>query len=158
MYLGLIALPLLGSLASGLLGRKLGTTGCQVITCLGMLVSTAGALVCYYEVALAGSPVSVSLGSWLDCEFLQVTWGFEFDTLTVSLLIPVVIVSALVHLYSVGYMAPDPHQQRFFAYLSLFTFFMELLVSGENLLVLFIGRIRPSNCAYRCNRMAAHQT
>jgi NADH-ubiquinone oxidoreductase chain 5 len=66
--------------------------------------------------------------------------------LTVSMLIPVLFVSALVHLYSVGYMAAEPHQQRFFAYLSLFTLFMELLVSGDNFLVMFIGRLWPTNC------------
>lgn len=140
MYLAIIALPLLASIGSGLLGRKLGSTGCHIITSLAMVVTTAGALLCLYEVALGGSPVSITLGRWLDSENLQVSWGFLFDTLTLTMLMPVLFVSALVHLYSVAYMGAEPHQQRFFAYLSLFTFFMELLVSGENLVVMFIGR------------------
>ena len=59
--------------------------------------------------------------SWIDSEFLLVSWGFIYDSLTVSMLLPVLIVSALVHIYSTNYMSEDPHNQRFFAYLSMFT-------------------------------------
>ncbi|GAA5817863.1 NADH dehydrogenase subunit 5 [Mucor flavus] len=77
--------------------------------------------------------------SWIDSEFLLVSWGFIYDSLTVSMLLPVLIVSALVHIYSTNYMSEDPHNQRFFAYLSMFTFFMLMLVTGDNYLVMFIG-------------------
>src|SRR5947208_9823951 len=139
MYLTIIALPLLVTLASGLLGRKLGSSGVHLVTCIGIVSTFLLSTIAFFEVALAASPVSVSLGIWLDSELLYLSWGFLFDTLTVSMLLPVVLVSALVHIYSVGYMAPDPHHQRFFAYLSMFTFFMLLLVCGDNLLVMFIG-------------------
>jgi NADH-ubiquinone oxidoreductase chain 5 len=70
---------------------------------------------------------------------LSVSWGFLFDSLTVSMLIPVLFVSTLVHIYSTNYMSEDPHNQRFFSYLSLFTFFMIVLVTGDNYLILFLG-------------------
>lgn len=62
-----------------------------------------------------------------------------FDSLTVSMLLPVLIVSSMVHIYSISYMEGDPHNQRFFAYLSMFTFFMLILVTGDNYLILFVG-------------------
>jgi NADH-ubiquinone oxidoreductase chain 5 len=77
--------------------------------------------------------------SWIDSEFMLVSWGFNYDSLTVSMLLPVLIVSALVHIYSTSYMGEDPHNQRFFSYLSMFTFFMLMLVTGDNYLVMFIG-------------------
>lgn len=63
-----------------------------------------------------------------------------FDSLTVSMLLPVLIVSSIVHVYSISYMSTDPHNQRFFSYLSMFTFFMLILVAGDNYLILFVGQ------------------
>ncbi|KAG2171243.1 hypothetical protein INT43_005309 [Umbelopsis isabellina] len=106
----------------------------------GFLVLTALlAFVAFYEVGLCQSPVSIKLMSWIDSEFMLVSWGFNYDSLTVSMLLPVLIVSALVHIYSTSYMGEDPHNQRFFSYLSMFTFFMLMLVTGDNYLVMFIG-------------------
>lgn len=62
-----------------------------------------------------------------------------FDSLTVSMLLPVLLVSSMVHVYSISYMSSDPHNQRFFSYLSMFTFFMLILVAGDNYLILFVG-------------------
>lgn len=67
-----------------------------------------------------------------------------FDSLTVSILLPVLIVSALVHIYSIDYITEDPHNQRFFSYLSMFTFFMLILVTGENYLIMFVGQFFPA--------------
>jgi NADH-ubiquinone oxidoreductase chain 5 len=139
MYLVIITLPLLAAISSGLLGRKLGVTGAQLITSGSVIITCFLSLVAFYEVGIAISPVSVKLFSWIDSESLTIDWGFNFDALTVSMLIPVLIVSALVHVYSIGYMSEDPHQQRFFSYLSMFTFFMLVLVTGDNYLVMFIG-------------------
>jgi NADH-ubiquinone oxidoreductase chain 5 len=121
MYLALVALPGLGA-ASGFLGRKLGATGVQLTTTLSVLAAAALAVVAFYEVALCGSPVSVDVAGWLSTETLAVRWAVLFDALTVSMLLAVLIVSAMVHLFSAEYMAGDPHQQRFMAYLSGFTF------------------------------------
>jgi NADH-ubiquinone oxidoreductase chain 5 len=75
-------------------------------------------------VGLNGSPVSIKLGYWIESLYLNVEWGLVFDSLTVSMLLPVIYVSALVQIYSMGYMESDPHLPRFFSYLSLFSFFM----------------------------------
>jgi NADH-ubiquinone oxidoreductase chain 5 len=139
MYLTIVCLPLLGSISAGFLGRKIGVTGAHIITCTLLVSSALLSLVAFYEVALLGSPVSIHLASWIDSESMLVNWGFHFDSLTVSMLLPVLIVSSLVHIFSVDYMAADPHNQRFFAYLSMFTFFMLVLVTGDNYLVMFLG-------------------
>ena len=139
MYLAIITLPLLGALSAGLLGRKLGVTGAQLVTSGSVITTSILSLVAFYEVGLSNSPVSIKLIKWVDSEALTIDWGFNFDALTVSMLIPVLIVSALVHVYSIGYMKEDPHQQRFFSYLTMFTFFMLILVTGDNYLVMFIG-------------------
>jgi NADH-ubiquinone oxidoreductase chain 5 len=104
-----------------------------------MACSALLSIVAFYEVALSNSPVSMQLSSWIDAGLLAVDWTFMFDSLTVSMLLPVTVVSTMVHVYSCSYMAADPHQQRFFAYLSMFTFFMLLLVAGNNYLILFLG-------------------
>ena len=139
MYLSILALPAIGAIVSGFLGRKIGVTGVHIITSSSLLITTILAMVAFYEVGLSGSPVSITLISWIDSEFMLVSWGFLFDSLTVSMLFPVLVVSTLVHIYSISYMAEDPHNQRFFSYLSMFTFFMLVLVAGDNYLVMFIG-------------------
>jgi NADH-ubiquinone oxidoreductase chain 5 len=139
MYLSILALPMFGSAIAGLLGRKIGVTGAHIITTSCLMITTGLALVAFYEVGLCGSPVSIQTFDWIDSEFMLVNWGFLFDALTVSMLLPVLVVSSLVHLYSISYMAADPHNQRFFSYLSMFTFFMLVLVTGDNYLIMFVG-------------------
>jgi len=139
MYLAILFLPFIGILSRGLLGRKLGRTGSQLITTGCLIIRRLLSLVAFYEVALCNSPVSIILGNWFNIEYLVVNWGFLFDRLTVSILLPVLIVSSLVHLYSMSYIANDPHTQRFFCYLSIFTFFMLVLVTGDNYIILFVG-------------------
>jgi LAGLIDADG endonuclease/NADH-Ubiquinone oxidoreductase (complex I), chain 5 N-terminus len=108
MYLAIITLPLLGSIVSGFFGRKVGVSGAQLITCLCVIVTTLLAIVAFFEVGLNNIPVSINLFRWIDSESLNVSWGFYFDSLTVAMLIPVLIVSSLVHIYSIGYMSHDP--------------------------------------------------
>lgn len=108
MYLAIIILPLLGSIASGFFGRKIGVTGAQIITCTAVVTTTFLAVVAFFEVGLNNIPVSIQVFRWIDSESLNVSWGFHFDSLTVSMLIPVLIVSSLVHIYSIGYMSEDP--------------------------------------------------
>lgn len=139
MYLAILALPMFGSAIAGLRGRTIGVTGAHIITTGCLMTSAALSIVAFYEVGLSGSPVSIVIGSWIDSEFMLVQWGFLFDSLTVSMLLPVLIVSSLVHLYSISYMAGDPHNQRFFSYLSMFTFFMLVLVAGDNYFIMFVG-------------------
>jgi NADH-ubiquinone oxidoreductase chain 5 len=120
-------------------------------------------MLAYLEVGLNSIPVSIQLFKWIDSESLIVYWGFYFDSLTTSMLIPVLIVSSLVHIYSVGYMSHDPHNQRFFSYLSLFTWFMIILVSANNFLLMFIGWEGVGICSYLLinfwyTRIAANQS
>ncbi len=108
MYLAIIVLPLLGSIVSGFFGRKIGVSGAQIITTSCVILTTIFAIVSFFEVGLNNIPVSIELFTWIDSESLNVYWGFHFDSLTVSMLIPVLIVSSLVHCYSIGYMKSDP--------------------------------------------------
>jgi NADH-ubiquinone oxidoreductase chain 5 len=163
MYLAIITLPLLGSIVSGFFGRKVGVSGAQLITCLCVIVTTLLAIITFFEVGFNNIPVSISLFRWIDSESLNVLWSFHFDSLTVSMLIPVLIVSSLVHVYSIGYMGHDPHNQRFFSYLSLFTFMMIILVTANNFLLMFVGWEGVGICSYLLvsfwfTRIAANQS
>ena len=148
MYLVIVFLPLISSIICGLFGRFLGRKGAGLIS--SALVSTSAILsyVAVYEVGLLGSPCYITLGTWIDVGILNADWGFLFDSLTVIMLIVVNTVSALVHIYSTGYMSEDPHVPRFMAYLSLFTFFMLMLVTGDNLVQLFLGWEGVGLCSY----------
>jgi NADH-ubiquinone oxidoreductase chain 5 len=163
MYLSILILPLLGSIISGFFGRKIGVKGAQLITCLSILYTTFISMLLFLEVGFNNIPVFLKLFKWLDSELLYVLWSFNFDSLTVSMLIPVLIVSSLVHIYSVGYMSHDPHNQRFFSYLSLFTFMMIILVTSNNYLVMFVGWEGVGVCSYLLvsfwfTRIAANQS
>jgi len=163
MYLTLILLPLLGSIVSGFFGRKIGVNGAQFITCSAVIITTMLAVIAFFEVGLNNIPVSIQVFRWIDSESLNVSWGFHFDSLTVSMLIPVLIVSSLVHIYSIGYMSHDPHNQRFFSYLSLFTFMMIILVTANNFLLMFVGWEGVGICSYLLvcfwfTRIAANQS
>ena len=163
MYLAIIIMPLIGSIISGFFGRKIGVKGSHIITCSLVIFTTILAILAFIETGLNNSPVSLYLFRWIDSESLNVFWGFNFDSLTVSMLIPVLIVSSLVHLYSIGYMSHDPHNQRFFSYLSLFTFMMIILVTANNYLLMFVGWEGVGICSYLLvsfwfTRIAANQS
>jgi NADH-ubiquinone oxidoreductase chain 5 len=139
MYITIIFLPFLAAILSGLFGRILGVRGVHILNIICLLLTTLLTFIAFYEVILCNSSVSIELFSWVSLEYLNISWSFYFDELTVSMLIPVLIVSLLVHIYSIGYMGEDPHQQRFFSYISLFTGLMIILVTGSNFLVMFLG-------------------
>jgi NADH-ubiquinone oxidoreductase chain 5 len=163
MYLSLITLPFLGCLASGFFGRKIGVQGAQFITITGIVATTILAILAFFETGFNNSPVSLTLFRWVDSEWYNIKWSIEFDSLTVSMLIPVLIISSLVHIYSVSYMSSDPHIQRFFSYLSLFTFMMVILVTANNYLLMFVGWEGVGVCSYLLvsfwfTRIAANQS
>jgi NADH-ubiquinone oxidoreductase chain 5 len=163
MYLTVLVLPILGSLISGLFGRKIGTSGAQIITTGSIIITTLLSIFIFIEVGFNHTPVYIELFRWVDSESLFILWSFNFDSLTASMLIPVLIVSSLVHVYSVGYMSHDPHNQRFFSYLSLFTFMMVILVTSNNYLVTFVGWEGVGVCSYLLvsfwfTRIAANQS
>jgi len=136
----LVFLPLLTALVAGLGGRVIGHTAAKALTTGGLFVSAALAWVIFTGFWLndtAGYTVPVL--DWIESGGLNVKWTLKVDTLTAVMLVVVTSVSALVHLYSWGYMEEDPSQSRFFAYLSLFTFAMLMLVTADNLVQMFFG-------------------
>lgn len=138
MYLTIVILPIISAFL-GTIGRILGTTGIQILTTICISFSAILSIVGFYEVCLSGSPVSIYLISWTYSLPLDISWSLLFDDLTISILIPVLIVSSLVHLYSISYINEDPHVQRFISYLSYFTAAIVVLVVGDSYLMIFVG-------------------
>ena len=140
MIKAIVFLPLVGFLIAGGLGRKIGARASELVTS-GLLVACAVmSWMVFFNVALGqGEAVTPVLGNWFTSGALKVDWALRVDTLTAVMLVVVNTVSSLVHIYSIGYMHEDPHRPRFFAYLSLFTFAMLMLVTADNLVQMFFG-------------------
>jgi len=156
-------LPLLASIISGFFGRKVGINGSHLIACTSLILTMILCIFAFVEVGINNIPVHIENFRWIDSESLNISWSFNFDSLTVSMLIPVLIISSLVHVYSIGYMSHDPHNQRFFSYLSLFTFMMIILVTSDNFLLMFVGWEGVGVCSYLLvsfwyTRIAANQS
>ena len=141
MELFIVFLPLLGFLIAGLFGRSIGTTASEYITAGLVCISAVLSWVLFAQVGLDhhGHAYTAQVLPFINVGDLQVNWALKIDTLTVVMLVVVNSVSALVHIYSRGYMADDPSKPRFFAYLSLFTFAMLMLVTSDNLVQMFFG-------------------
>lgn len=148
MYLTLVFLPLVGFLHAGMFGRTINSRGACIITVNCLFVTLCLSLAAFYEVAIMGCCVYIKLMSWIDSETLNIDWGFMFDSLTVIMCLIVSFVSLLVHIYSIEYMSHDPHLPRFMSYLSLFTFFMLILVTADNYVQLFVGWEGVGLCSY----------
>lgn len=141
MYHAIVFLPLVGFLIAGLLGRVIGPRPSEIVTTALLFVSAVLSWVAFVHVGFgeADGAIRIQVAQWFASGDLSVDWAFRVDTLTVVMLVVVNTVSALVHLYSIGYMHEDPHRPRFFAYLSLFTFAMLMLVTADNLVQMFFG-------------------
>ena len=148
MYILVLFISLLSAMISGFLGRKIGTRGAGVLTssCIFITVIISGGI--FYETVLNGSSTYLKLWGWFDTELFTTDFGLQFDSLTSTMLILITSVSALVHIYSIGYMSDDPHLPRFMSYLSLFTFLMIVLVTSDNYVQLFIGWEGVGLCSY----------
>nr|YP_010467006.1 NADH dehydrogenase subunit 5 [Actinidia chinensis]UHJ16863.1 NADH dehydrogenase subunit 5 [Actinidia chinensis]UHJ16889.1 NADH dehydrogenase subunit 5 [Actinidia eriantha]UVF28805.1 NADH dehydrogenase subunit 5 [Actinidia chinensis var. chinensis]UVF28851.1 NADH dehydrogenase subunit 5 [Actinidia chinensis] len=140
MYLLIVFLPLLGSVVAGFFGRFLGSEGTAIMTTTCVSFSSIFSFLAFYEVAPGASACYLRIAPWISSEMFDASWGFfVFDSPTVVMLIVVTSISSLVHLYSISYMSEDPHSPRFMCYLSISTFFMPMLVTGDNSLQLFLG-------------------
>jgi len=140
MYQAIVFLPLAGFLVAGLFGRSIGAKASEYVTSGLLVVSAALSWVAFIAVAMGdGQAFTVPVLRFLESGALQADWALRIDTLTAVMLVVVTTVSALVHIYSIGYMHHDPHRPRFFAYLSLFTFAMLMLVTADNLIQMFFG-------------------
>ncbi|GAB4062564.1 NADH-quinone oxidoreductase subunit L [Uliginosibacterium sediminicola] len=138
LYLLVPLAPLAGSLLAGLFGRVIGRTASHVVTILGVLVALIASIIIYRDVQ-AGNTFNGALYTWATSGGIKFEIGFLIDSLTVMMMLVVTFVSLMVHLYTVGYMSEDPGYQRFFSYISLFTFSMLMLVMSNNFLQLFFG-------------------
>ncbi|KFX72200.1 MAG: hypothetical protein FF85_01875 [alpha proteobacterium QL1] len=111
----------------------------QIITCVCVVISAFLSIYIFSDVALHSKIYNYKIISWISSGNLQINWSIYIDTLTSVMLVVVTSVSALVHIYSIGYMNHDPDKPRFMSYLSLFTFMMLMLVTADNFLQLFFG-------------------
>jgi NADH-quinone oxidoreductase subunit L len=140
MYQAIVFLPLAGFLIAGLFGRSIGARGSELITSGFLVISAVLSWIAFFSVALGSSEAfTVPLLQFIASGSLDVNWALRIDTLTAVMLVVVNTVSSLVHIYSIGYMHHDPQRPRFFAYLSLFTFAMLMLVTSDNLVQMFFG-------------------
>jgi NADH-quinone oxidoreductase subunit L len=139
MYVLIVFLPLIAALVAGLGRAQLGDRGSQIITSGAVSISAILSWIALWLVAFNGQTETVQLMSWINSGSFTVDWSLRIDSLTAVMLVVVNTVSALVHIYSIGYMSHDPHKPRFMAYLSLFTFAMLMLVTANNFLQMYFG-------------------
>ncbi|MEP3197683.1 MAG: NADH-quinone oxidoreductase subunit L [Lentilitoribacter sp.] len=140
MYHTIVFLPLLGAIIAGLFGRSIGAKASEYVTCLFMIISALLSWVVFFQIGFGDTDVvQIQVLSWIQSGTLTIDWAFRIDTLTAVMFVVVNSVSTLVHIYSIGYMHHDPHRPRFFAYLSLFTFAMLMLITSDNLVQMFFG-------------------
>jgi NADH-quinone oxidoreductase subunit L len=139
IYTAIVFLPLAGALIAGFLGRIIGPRPSELITTGFLLLAAVLSWIVFFQVGFGHATAKVQVLRWIASGDLEVSWSLRIDTLTAVMLVVVNTVSSLVHLYSIGYMAEDDSRERFFAYLSLFTFAMLMLVTSDNLLQMFFG-------------------
>ena len=139
MYLLVVFFPLFGFLGAILFGRHLGAIGSIFYTSFFLFLNVLVTFFIFYEINFCGSSCVIKLFPWITVDNLSLYWEFKFDALTSSMLLIINLVSFLVHLYAGSYMENDPHHPRFMSYLSLFTFFMVMLVTASNFVQLFFG-------------------
>jgi len=136
----IVFLPLAGFLIAGLLGKQIGDRASEYVTSGFLVFAAILSWVNFAGFWLGDSePFTVVVFNWISIGNFVADWAFRVDTLTAVMLVVVNTVSSLVHIYSIGYMSHDPHRPRFFAYLSLFTFAMLMLVTSDNLIQMFFG-------------------
>ena len=148
MEISIIALPLIASIISGFFGKFIGDRNSEIITSLLVSISAILSALVLYEVIVNQYQDNITIATWISSGSLNVNWSMKIDALSAVMLVVVTSVSALVHIYSIGYMSHDPHKPRFMAYLSLFTFAMLMLVTSDNFIQLFFGWEGVGLCSY----------
>jgi len=139
MTIAAVFLPLLAAFIAGFFGRWLGDRGAQIVTCAGLGLAAVFGVILFFDVTTTHQAIVQPLFTWITAGNLDVRWTLRFDPLSAVMVAVVTIVSAMVHVYSIGYMAHDKGVPRFMAYLSFFTFFMLMLVTADNFVQLFFG-------------------
>ncbi len=148
MEISIIALPLIASIISGFFGKFIGDRNSEIVTSLLVSISAILSAIVFYEVIFNEYEENIKIATWINSGSLDVNWSMKIDALSSVMLVVVTFVSALVHIYSIGYMSHDPHKPRFMAYLSLFTFAMLMLVTADNFIQLFFGWEGVGLCSY----------
>ena len=144
----ILFLPLVAAIISGFFGRIIGDKGSQIITSLFVCISAILSIIVLFNVVTNGYSENLIIATWINSGSLNVNWSVNIDPLSAVMLVVVTLVSALVHIYSIGYMSHDPHKSRFMSYLSLFTFAMLTLVTSDNFIQLFFGWEGVGLCSY----------
>ena len=148
MELSIIFLPLIASIISGFFGRYIGDIKSEIVTSALVSISALLSIHVLYQVIVNQYEENIVIATWISSGSLDVNWSMLIDPLSAVMLVVVTSVSALVHIYSIGYMSHDPHKPRFMAYLSLFTFAMLMLVTSDNFIQLFFGWEGVGLCSY----------
>ncbi len=148
MEISILALPLIASIISGFFGKFIGDRNSEIVTSLLVSISAIFSAIIFYEVIFNQYEENIKIATWINSGSLEVNWSMKIDALSSVMLVVVTFVSALVHIYSIGYMSHDPHKPRFMAYLSLFTFAMLMLVTADNFIQLFFGWEGVGLCSY----------
>ncbi len=148
LLLSIVFLPFLGSIIAGFFGFYIGRKGSVYITTLTTFLSFIFSLIILYNSIRFEYEYIIYLTTWINSGLFNCNWSFLFDTLTMVMLIVVTSISTLVHLYSSQYMSSDPHLSRFMSYLSLFTFFMIILITGDNFIQMFVGWEGVGFCSF----------
>jgi len=139
MYLTILFLPIIAATITGIFGRLIGSKGTQILTTSCLSLSAILSIIALYEVGIMGSPCYIIGFKWIESGLFLLNYSLLFDSLTVVMLVVVTLIATLVNIYSIGYMSHDPHINRFFTYISIFTFAMLVLVTSNNFLQMFIG-------------------
>ena len=139
IYATIVFLPLAGALIAGFFGRVIGARLSEVITTSFLILTAVLSWIVFFQIAFGHETHEVTLSRWIASGELDVSWALKIDTLTSVMFVVLTTVSSLVHIYSIGYMCDDSSRPRFFAYLSLFTFAMLMLVTSDNLVQMFFG-------------------
>ena len=149
IYALAIFAPLAGALVSGLLGRIIGDKNAMGASILGMVVAAICGPLAFWQLTQGAEPGVLDLGNWIESGRFHVNWALRYDTLSAVMVAMVSFVSMLIHVYSIGYMGHESRPKyRFFAYLSLFSFAMLMLVTADNLAQLFFGWEGVGLCSY----------
>ena len=140
VYLAIVLAPLIGAIVAGLFGKTIGRTGAHWVTNVGVAISFILSLVVFKHIIIDGAdPFDGTVYTWMVTDGIRFQVGFLIDELTAVMLLVVTFVSFMVHIYTIGYMHDDDGYQRFFSYISLFTFSMLMLVMSNNFMQLFFG-------------------
>jgi NADH-quinone oxidoreductase subunit L len=143
-----VFLPLLAAAIAGFFGRVIGDRGSQVVTCGALVLSAIFGILVFQQIMGQSAPQVATLATWISSGGVDVAWSLRLDTLSGVMILVVTIVSAMVHIYSIGYMAHEHGKPRFMAYLSLFTFFMLMLVTANDFVQMFFGWEGVGLCSY----------